>query len=592
VCGIVGYIGERNAQPILMASLAKLEYRGYDSCGIALSNAGLSVFKDTMRVSELAASLPPLAGTVGIGHTRWATHGAPCKTNAHPHIDCTGRIAVVHNGVISNYQKLRQQLIGEGHRFLSETDTEIIAHLIEKYYQDDLRLALELALKDIEGSYAVIVIADGKQELVVARKDSPLILGVGDRENFIASDISAVLDYTNRVIYLEDGDMGVVKSDEIKISRNGQAVDRDEQKILWTPEQAQKSGYEHFMLKEIHEQPKVIRDTIAEYLSGDSSAFHSLNLNSNSKILILACGTSYYAAVVGRYAIEHLLGIPIRVEIASEFNYLDRYPAADLGIGLTQSGETLDTLKAMKRLKEASCKIIAITNVVGSTASKVADNTLYMRAGPEISVAATKTFTAQLIALYWMAVVSLPAANRKHKELIMALRQLPGKVQEVLDAKDPIISAAETLAAHENIFYIGRGINYAIAMEGALKMKEVAYIHSEAYSAGEIKHGPFALLSRTTPVIAVVARDNTHEAMLTSIKEIKARGAPVYAIAEEGDDNIDDLADIVLRVPETEALFSPFVNTVVIQLLAYYAAKKRGCSIDFPRNLAKSVTVE
>jgi glucosamine--fructose-6-phosphate aminotransferase (isomerizing) len=592
MCGIVGYIGERDAQPILLASLSKLEYRGYDSCGIALADTGLSVFKDAVRVSELAASLPLLAGTAGIGHTRWATHGAPSKINAHPHTDCSGRIAIVHNGVINNYQKLRQLLINEGHVFTSETDTEIIAHLVEKYYQDDLRLALELALKDIEGSYAVIAIAEGKRELVVARKDSPLIMGIGDRENFIASDIAAVLDYTSRVIYLEDGDTGVVSADSIRISRNGQDVNRNEQKILWTPEQAQKGGYEHFMLKEIHEQPRVVRDTLAGYFSGDVPSFSSLNLNTDSRTIILACGTSYYAAAVGQHVIESLLGVPIRIEIASEFNYLDRCPVESIGIGLTQSGETLDTLKAMKRLKETGCRIIAITNVVGSTASRVADSTLYMRAGPEISVAATKTFTAELISLYWMAATSLPAVDRRHKELIMALRQLPGKVQEVLATKDTIISVAETLAGHENVFYIGRGINYPIAMEGALKMKEVAYIHSEAYSAGEIKHGPFALLSHSTPVVAVVATDNTHEAMLTNIKEIKARGAPVYAIADEDDDYINDLADIVLKVPKIDVLLSPFVNTVVVQLLAYYAAKKRGCPIDFPKNLAKSVTVE
>lgn len=592
MCGIIGYIGERNAQPILLASMAKLEYRGYDSCGIALAHAGLSVFKDAVRVSELTASLPLMTATAGIGHTRWATHGAPCKANAHPQTDCTGRIAVVHNGIINNYQKLKQQLTSEGHRFTSETDTEIIAHLIEKYYHYDLKLALEQALKDIEGSYAIIVIAEDKPELVVARKDSPLIMGIGDRENFIASDVSAVLDYTDRVIYLEDGDMAVISASEIQISRDGHTIKRDEQKILWTAEQAQKGGYEHFMIKEIHEQPRAIRDMLAEYVSGNGLDFPYINMNANPRIVILACGTSYYAAVTGQYAIENLLGIHVRVAIASEFNHLDCCPGADIGIGLTQSGETLDTLKAMKRLKETGCHVIAITNVVGSTASKIAGESIYLQAGPEISVAATKTFTAQLMALYWIALKSLSKVDRRYKEMAMALRQLPGTIQEVLDAKDSIIYAAETMAAHENIFYIGRGINYAVALEGALKMKEVAYIHSEAYAAGEIKHGPFALLGQNTPVIAIVAQDNTHEAMLTSIKEIKARGAPVYAIAAEGDDDIEDLADVVLKVPVINTLFSPFVNTIVVQLLAYYAAKKRACSIDFPRNLAKSVTVE
>jgi glutamine---fructose-6-phosphate transaminase (isomerizing) len=592
MCGIVGYIGKRSAQPILLSSLEKLEYRGYDSCGIALANPDIAVYKDAVRVSELTASLPKIGGTIGIGHTRWATHGAPCKINSHPHTDCTGRIAVVHNGIINNYQTLKQKLIGEGHRFHSETDTEVIAHLIEKYFQGNLKEALALAIQQVEGTYAVIVIARDIPELAVARKDSPLILGIGDRENFVASDVTAVLDYTSRVIYLEDGDLGTITAENIFIENNSVSVHREQQKIHWTAEQAKKGGYEHFMLKEIHEQPRVIRDTISEYLSSNQSVFPSLYATGNPRILITACGTSYYAAQVGRYFAENLLGFPWRVEIASEFNYINKCPTVDIGIGLTQSGETLDTLKAMKRLKESGSSVIAITNVVGSTASKIADRTLYTRAGPEMGVAATKTFIAQLVALYWMAISSSRLDARSHSMLTMEMRQLPEKIQEILANKDHITSVSEVLAEHENVFYIGRGINYAIALEGALKLKEIAYIHSEAYAAGEIKHGPFALLGQNTPVVAIVSRDNTRDAMMTSIKEIKARGAPVYAIAGENDHEIQDLADVVLRVPQVNSAFSPFVNTLVVQILAYYAAKKRGCSIDFPRNLAKSVTVE
>jgi glutamine---fructose-6-phosphate transaminase (isomerizing) len=592
MCGIVGYTGKRNAQPVLLSSLEKLEYRGYDSCGIALANPELTVFKDAVRVSTLASSLPNVNGTLGIGHTRWATHGSPCKVNSHPHTDCTGEIAVVHNGVISNYQALKQQLIQEGHHFTSETDTEVIAHLIEKYYQGNLTLALELAIEQLQGTYAVIVIAANRPELVVARKESPLILGIGDRENFVASDVPAVLDYTSRVIYLEDGDIGTISPENVILKNKGKIVNREEQKILWTAEQAKKGGYDHFMLKEIHEQPRVIRDTISEYLSTSQPIFPIYPGASFPKILIVACGTSYYAAQVGRYVSENLLGFPWRVEIASEFNYLTRCPAVDFGIGLTQSGETLDTLKAMKKIKESGAKVFAITNVIGSTASKLADRVLYTRAGPEMGVAATKTFIAQLIALYWMAISSSRLDSRYFNSLTMELRQLPEKIQEVLTNKDPIIVAAALLAEHENVFYIARGVNYSIALEGALKLKEIAYIHSEAYAAGEIKHGPFALLGRNTPVVAIVSQDSTRDAMMTNIKEIKARGAPVLAIAEEHDHDIQDLTDIVLRVPRLNYPFSPFVNTLVVQLLAYYAAKKRGCSIDFPRNLAKSVTVE
>jgi len=594
MCGIVGYIGERQAQPILLGCLSRLEYRGYDSCGIAVSKSDIEVYKDAVRVKVLEEALPSLTGVVGIGHTRWATHGEPSQVNAHPHCDCTGRIAVVHNGIINNFQKLKQQLTSEGHNFISGTDTEVIPHLIEKYYDGDLEKAVETALSEIEGSYAIIVVMAGESELVVARKDNPLIIGMGDRENFIASDVPAILDYTSRVIYLEEDDIGVVTADNIKVRRHGVEVNRKEHKILWSIEDAQKAGYEHFMLKEIHEQPKVIRDTIGGYVSAAEPVADLVMLGDTDLegMLILACGTSYHAALIGKYVMEELFKVPVRAELASEFNYSGQTSAESRTIIITQSGETADALKAIKRLKEEGCQVIAITNVVGSTASRIADQVIYTRAGPEISVAATKSFIAQLMALYWLALPYSKIDIRRLDSLIMELRQLPGKVQRVLDNGAVILECAKQLSSHENVFFIGRGINFPVALEGALKLKEISYIHAEGYAAGELKHGPFALLGSDTPVVAIVAQDNTYEAMLTNIKEVKARRSPVIALVEEGDEVVGELVDSVIVVPQVGTIFSPVVNTVVLQLLAYHTAKQRGCPIDFPRNLAKSVTVE
>ena len=590
MCGIVGYIGNKQAQPVLLNCLARLEYRGYDSCGIAVRANAIEMYKDAGRVKELARAVPKLGGVVGIGHTRWATHGEPSQINAHPHLDCSGNIAVVHNGIINNFQKLKQQLIDQGHNFISQTDTEVIPHLIEKYYNGNLEEAVETALRDIEGSYAIVVLAAGESKLVAARKDSPLIIGIGDRENFVASDVPAILDYTNRALYLEDGDIAIVTKKGIRVRRNGTGVKREEHRISWSVEDAQKAGYEHFMLKEIHEQPKVIRDTLGDYTQRAEPA-KLLDAGIES-ILVLACGTSYHAALVGRYIIEELLSIPVRVELASEFNYWAPTLANTGAIAITQSGETADTLKAMKKLKDMGCLVLAITNVVGSSASRIADQIIYIRAGPEISVAATKSFTAQLMVLYWLAMSHSEVDARRLAGLIMGIRQLPTKVQQVLDNEGEIMECARYLAGYENAFFIGRGINFPVALEGALKLKEISYIHAEAYPAGELKHGSFALLSEDVPVIAIVARDNTYEAMLTNIKEVKARRSPVIALAEEGDEDIDQLADLVITVPKVDAIFSPVVNTVALQLLAYYTAKHRGCPIDNPRNLAKSVTVE
>jgi glutamine---fructose-6-phosphate transaminase (isomerizing) len=593
MCGIVGFIGQRPAQPVLIACLEKLEYRGYDSCGIALANDEILVYKDAVRVGTLSKSLPPSTAKMGIGHTRWATHGPPNQINAHPHFDCKKKICVVHNGVINNYLKLKFQLQREGHKFISETDTEVIPHLIEKYFQGDLESAVVAALKEIEGSYAIIVMAQGFPGLVFARKDSPLILGIGDREKFIASDVPAVLEHTNRIVYLEEGDLGVITDQSLVIKQNGTPVERSVQRIQWSAEQSQKGGYEYFMLKEIHEQPRVIRDTIAEYLSIPRAGLIGTDKRDIvNNIMLIACGSSYHSAMVGKYIYERLLNVTVRTEMASEFNYFYNRQLSSSVIGISQSGETADTLKALRRAKEAEARVIAITNVVGSTASKLANYTIYTRAGPEISVAATKTFIAQLIALFWLAISESRLEPRVQAEMIRGFRQLPDKVQQVLEQEEVIARHAVSLAKYENVFYIGRGINYPIAMEGALKLKEISYIHAEAFAAGEIKHGPFALLSPETPVIAILAQDSSYDPMLTSIKEIKARGCPVYVIGEDNDENVRALADFLIPVPSISDIYSPFVNTVVVQLLAYYAARKRNCPIDFPRNLAKSVTVE
>lgn len=594
MCGIVGYIGNKQAQPVLFNCLTRLEYRGYDSCGVAIAGDGLKIYKDALRVDVMAKITPPLGGILGIGHTRWATCGQPSRENAHPHSDCNGNIAVVHNGIISNFRELQKQLIEEGHHLSSETDTEVIPHLIEKYYNGSLETAVEKALHDIQGSYAIAVIRANEEKLVVARKDSPLVIGVGDQESFVASDVPAILDYTNRVIFLEEGDIGVITRSDIKIKRNGNYTSVAEQKITWSVEEAHKAGYEHFMLKEIHEQPRVVRDTLVGYCK-ESEPIAELEWMRDAGIedmLILACGTSYNAALVGKYIFEELLRIPVRAELASEFNYYPHTLAKTMAIVITQSGETADVLKAARRLQGVGCRVLAITNVVGSTVSRLSNRTIYTNAGPEVSVASTKSFMAQLALLYWLVMSYSRTDVKRLADMLMEIRQLPDKVQQVLHNKSSISKYSRYLSDYNDVFFIGRGINYPIALEGALKLKEISYIHAEGYAAGELKHGPFALLSKDTPVVAIVARDSTFDAMINNIREIKTRGAPVIVISEEENGVISEVADYIITVPRVDFIFSPIVNTVALQLLAYYTAKERGCPIDFPRNLAKSVTVE
>lgn len=594
MCGIVGYTGNKEAQPLLIGALQKLEYRGYDSAGIAILGDCINVYKDTGRIKKLGKSVPTFVGSIGIGHTRWATHGEPSKLNAHPHLDCSQKIAVVHNGIISNYLSLKEQLTRSGHQIISDTDTEVIPHLIEKHYDGDLVKAVENALKEVAGSYAIAVVREGHKELVVSRQDSPLVIGVGEGEYFVASDVPAIMEYTTRVIYLEDGDIASIRPDQVSIFRKGVLIKPAIQQLTWDRTEAEKGGYDHFMIKEIHEQIRVISDSLSEYPSENSFSDSVLKLDQDVRnILFLACGTSYHAGLVGKYIIEELLGIPVRVEMGAEFNHRNRMIIASTTIAITQSGETADVLFPLKKLKKLQAKTCVITNVLGSTASRIADHSIFTKAGPEISVAATKTFIAQLIELYKLTLASPLIGSRELREsLITELKQIPGKVQRIIDEDGQCEQAASFLSDYNTVFYIGRGINYPIALEGALKLKEISYIHAEGYAAGELKHGPFALLDKNTPVIALVPPGMIYESIINNIREIKARQSPVIAIADEYDETIEYIVDDVIRVPHVSDIFSPIVNTVIVQLIGYYAAKKRECPIDYPRNLAKCVTVE
>jgi glucosamine--fructose-6-phosphate aminotransferase (isomerizing) len=612
MCGIVGYVGEREALPIILKALKRIEYRGYDSCGILVQNNGKMMgYKKVGSIDCLVSSLSEsdYEGKIAIGHSRWATHGAPTEINAHPHLDGNGEIAVVHNGIIENYQAIKEGIL-RNCTFKSETDTEVIPHLInlslkkktlaninysEEFYTLQIKEAVKEALSYLKGSYAIIVAVKGFDGLVAARKESPLILGVGDREMFLASDVPAVLEQTNRIIFLDEGDLVIVKKDSIYIENGGSEVKREENLIEWTIEDAEKGGYDHFMLKEIHEEPKAITDTLRGYLS-EGGLNLGLNIGNDVKsILLVACGTSYYAALCGKYIIENLAKFPVQVELASEFNYSDFVLDGKevVVMAITQSGETADTLTALKKARGYGCKSVAITNVLGSSATRLADETVYCGAGPEIGVAATKSFITQLVIFYLLGLFLSMMPKSEFAMLLEELKRMPQIAQMVLDEGSVDIQKhAKYLSKYEHAFFIGRGVNLPISLEGALKLKEISYIHAEGYAAGELKHGPFALLTEETPVIAILTQDDIYEKTLGNVKEIKARGAPVIAIAEEGDKEVEKYVDEVIRVPKTHAIFSPIPNTVALHLLAYWAAKERGCDIDKPRNLAKSVTVE
>ena len=608
MCGIVGYTGSQEAAPILLEGLKKLEYRGYDSAGIAVLNDNLiAVSKVTGRIANLCertADGKNCPGTVGIGHTRWATHGAPTDTNAHPHMSNDGKFAVVHNGIIENYIALREELIQKGYRFESQTDTEVIVHLIEMYYTGDLKKAVIKTSARLQGSYALgVVCTDEPEKVYVAREASPLILGVGVGENYFASDVTALVSYTRNAIYMDDGEFAEITPDSITVfNPAGQPTHKKISRITWDIQSAEKGGYEHFMLKEIIEQPRAVKATIAPRIKDgeiilDETELTADYLESINKIVITACGSAYYAGCAGKYAIEKLCRIPVQVELASELRYSD--PIIDehtLLIVLSQSGETADTIAAMKECKNRGAKTLAVVNVVGSTIANTADHTLYTWAGPEIAVATTKGYTTQVSVLYLFALYAAKKMNRIDDELyntlLAALKTLPKKIQEALDMNSAIPTLAKKYHGADSMFFIGRNTDYAVALEGALKMKEISYIHAESYAAGELKHGTIALIEEHQPVIAMCCNESIMEKTMSNIVEVKARGAEVLAVTFKDNQKIVSLADDMIYVPKIETIFTAAVEIVPLQLLAYYVAKENGCDIDKPKNLAKSVTVE
>lgn len=609
MCGIVGYVGDREAAPILIDGLKRLEYRGYDSAGIAVYNSSsMTVVKSEGKIKVLEDKLGGAypEGHIGIGHTRWATHGRPSDVNAHPHSDCSKDFIVVHNGIIENFQELKEWLESEGHHFESETDTEVVPHLIEHFYKGDLFEAVRLAVQKLEGSFAIGVISSREPDtLVVARQSSPLIVGLGKGENYIASDIPAILQHTRQVYILKDGEMAKITKNEVKITDfEGNPVSKEIFQVKWDAVAAEKGGYPHFMLKEIHEQPKALRDTMTGRLYPekgevklDDIRITKEELERLRKIFIVACGTAYHAGVVGKYVIEKLTRIPVEVDLASEFRYRNPMVGEDtLVIIISQSGETADTLAALRESKELGARVLAITNVVGSSVSREADDVLYTWAGPEIAVASTKAYSTQLVALNLMALhfgkLLGTISDEEFKEMALAMKKLPEQVKAILDAEGEIKTMAERYADREHLFYIGRGLDYAVAMEGALKLKEISYIHAEAYAAGELKHGTLALITEGVPVISLVTQDHLYEKTLSNIKEVKARDAAVIALANEGDEEIKKSVDHVIYIPRTHQMLTPVLAVVPLQLFAYYAAVARGCDVDKPRNLAKSVTVE
>lgn len=609
MCGIVGYVGDRQAAEFLLDGLSKLEYRGYDSAGIAVYDGeNIRVEKSVGRLAALRDKIKgnvPV-GTLGIGHTRWATHGRPSDVNSHPHTDCHGDFAIVHNGIIENYLSLKEELIAKGHVFKSETDTEVVVHLLEEVYSGDFVAAVRAVLERIEGSYALTFMSRRHPDMLICTKqDNPLIIGLGEGENFIASDIPAIISKTRRTYILADGEVAIVRKDAVEVTNHlGAPVPKKVFEVTWNAEAAEKGGYEHFMLKEINEQPKAVRDTMSQRITADKKAisFEELAwdadyLNLFNKIYIVACGTAYHAGLVGKYYIEKLARVLVEVDVASEFRYRD--PIVDehtLLIVVSQSGETSDTLAALKESKRRGAKTLAITNVVGSSVAREADQVVYTWAGPEIAVASTKAYTTQLVLFFmlalYMAEIKQSITAERTAQLVAQLHEIPAQVSEILSDVDPIKTFAKQYGFNEDVFYIGRGLDYAVSLEGALKLKEISYIHAEAYAAGELKHGTLALIVEGVPVIALATQRNVYEKTLSNIKEVKARDAVVIGIAAEGDTELKKYVDHVMHVPATDEFIMPILSVIPLQLLAYYAAITRGCDVDKPRNLAKSVTVE
>ena len=609
MCGIVGYVGDRQAAEFLLDGLSRLEYRGYDSAGIAVYDGeNIRVAKSVGRLAALRDKIKgnvPV-GSLGIGHTRWATHGRPSDVNSHPHTDCHGDFAIVHNGIIENYLSLKEELIAKGHVFKSETDTEVVVHLLEDVYTGDFVAAVRAVLARIEGSYALVFMSRRHPDMLICTKqDNPLIIGLGEGENFIASDIPAIISKTRRTYILSDGEVAVVRKNAVEVTNHlGAPVPKKVFEVTWNAEAAEKGGYEHFMLKEIHDQPKAVRDTMSQRITADKKAisFEELAwdadyLNSFNKIYIVACGTAYHAGLVGKYYIEKLARVLVEVDVASEFRYRD--PIIDehtLLIVVSQSGETSDTLAALKESKRRGAKTLAITNVVGSSIAREADQVVYTWAGPEIAVASTKAYTTQLVLFFmlalYMAEIKGSISAERTAELVAQLHEIPAQISEILSDVDPIKTFAKQYGFNEDVFYIGRGLDYAVSLEGALKLKEISYIHAEAYAAGELKHGTLALIVEGVPVIALATQRNVYEKTLSNIKEVKARDAVVIGIAAEGDIELKKYVDHVMHVPASDEFIMPILSVIPLQLLAYYAAITRGCDVDKPRNLAKSVTVE
>jgi glucosamine--fructose-6-phosphate aminotransferase (isomerizing) len=609
MCGIVGYLGDQEVVPLLVRGLERLEYRGYDSAGVAIVGDGaLSTVKSVGKIKSLKERLGDreFDGRLGIAHTRWATHGAPSDKNAHPLVDCKGRLAVVHNGVIENWLALKKLLESEGHKFVTETDSEVLAHLIEKYLPGNtLEDAVSTALQLVEGTYGIAVVsADHPRTLVGARHGSPLVIGVGDGETFLASDGAPLREHTQRVVYLDEGEMVVIDDDGYRtFTVEGEAVDKQVDELNWALEQIEKAGYPHFMLKEIHEQPESVRNAMRGRLLHDvgTAKLGGLNLSEEElrgikRIVITACGTSYYAGLIGEYLLEEHARIPVEVEYASEFRY--RNPILDEGtlvIAISQSGETADTLAAMREARRRGATVMGIVNVVGSTVAREAGRGVYIHAGPEIGVASTKAFTSQVtvLALLTMHLGRLrDMSQATGRAMAEELEKIPGKIERILAAAPAIHEIAAQLLHHNNFLYLGRGVNFPVALEGALKLKEISYVHAEGYPAAEMKHGPIALIDEHMPVVFVCMRDGGYEKVMTNMQEVRARHGKILAIATEGDAEVHRLADFVIPVPATLDAFTPLLSVIPLQLLAYSMAVLRGCDVDMPRNLAKSVTVE
>lgn len=611
MCGIVGYIGAKEAQPILLSGLKRLEYRGYDSSGMAViltKKNSISVRKSPGKISALEKILKtrPLTGNTGIAHTRWATHGAPTQENAHPHEDCRGEVAVAHNGIIENYESLKRALIREGHKFRSQTDTEVIVHLIEKFYKNSsLEESVRKATKLLTGSYAIAVISSREPaKLVGARSGSPLIVGLGKGENFLASDVPAILEYTKEVIFLDEKEVAVLSKSAFRITdAEGKTVSKKSTRINWDIAQAQKQGYRHFMLKEINEQPGIVENLLNLHILKDNTiVFAEQNigeerLRSTKNISIVACGTAYHAGLAGKYALESTCAVPISVEVSSEFRYRDLLVDRDtLVIAISQSGETADTLAGAREARKRGAAVLAVCNVLGSTLTRESDGIIYTHAGPEIGVASTKAYTAQLVALYLFAfyfagIKNTLAVGRK-KRLLDEIKRTPGLMEKVLRDQDAIARLARRHSHFGSFLYLGRNINYPSALEGALKLKEISYIPAEGYAAGEMKHGPIALIDEYRAVVCIAPGSKVYDKMLSNIQEIHSRKGKIIAIATEKDEQIKELTEEVIYTPKIEEVFSPLIMALPLQLLAYHIAVKRGCDVDQPRNLAKSVTVE